>query len=314
MPEASITVSDAEEALGRLRGVVRRTPTLPSSSEGLFLKAECLQVTGSFKVRPAYNQIAMLSESVRAKGIVTSSSGNFAQAAAYAARLLGTSSKIVMMRSSNPLKVERTRTLGGTVVFCEDRFEARSQMVDRIISEEHRHPIHPYDDAAAIAANGTISLELLEQIPEVRHIVVPVSGGGLIAGIALVAKEVRPAVRVWGVQAEGSNATHLSFRQGTPRSIEKAETIADGLTVTRPGRITFPLIQRFVDDVVTVQEETILGAVRHFLEVERLVVEPSGAVPLAAALEGKVPVDNTVLVLSGGNVAPKTLKMLFEEN
>jgi len=311
MPNTPITVEDARNARGRLTGVIRATPTLPSYRSGLFLKAENLQVTGSFKVRPAYSQVSLLPDSLRSKGIVTSSSGNFAQATAYAAGKLGTSAKIVMMESSNPLKVDRTRQLGGAVIFCEDRFEARSQTVDEIVSKEGRHPIHPYDDAAAIAGNGTIALEVLEQCPEVQHIVVPISGGGLIAGIALVAKKINPGIHIWGVQAEGSNATYLSFKKGVRCSIEKPHTIADGLTVARPGQLTFPVIQKFVDGVETVQEDTIFAAVRHFIEVERLVVEPSGAVTLAAILEGKLPVDRTVLVLSGGNVAPSILKELF---
>ncbi len=296
----------SEQVLGardRLRSVIRMTPVLPSNfGTGLYLKPENLQLTGSFKIRAAYNQVASLTQEEKERGVVTSSSGNFAQAAAYAASQLGISAKVVMMRSSNPLKVERTRRWGGEVVFCEDRFEAREEKVTEIQASDDRTVIYPYDHEAAVAGNGTIGLELLQQLPEVENVVVPISGGGLISGIALVVKQHKPSVKVWGVQPKGSNATYLSFQAGQPQAIDRARTVADGLTVTRPGRLTFPLIQRYVHSVEAVEEESIMRAVGHFLQEDKLVVEPSGAVPLAAVMEGKVPVSNTLLVLSGGNM------------
>ncbi len=298
-----------EKAERTLHGIARHTPILHSSlADGLFFKAENLQLTGSFKVRPAYNQMAALSSQERRRGIVTSSSGNFAQGAAFAAGRLGASIKIVMMRSCNPLKVERTRKLGGEVVFCPDRFEARRETVARIARDEGRTVVHPYDHPLAVAGNGTIAREILGQFPEVEHIAVPISGGGLIGGIAWAAKLQKPSMKIWGVQPSGSNATFLSFRSGQRQAIERAETIADGLKVTQPGEITFPLIQRYVDEIVTVGEDTILKAVGDLLWEEHLVVEPSGAVTLAAVQEGKIPVEKTVCVLSGGNIAPEVLR------
>ncbi len=303
-----MTSEQVLEARDRLRSVIRVTPLLPSDfGTGLYLKPENLQVTGSFKIRAAYNQVASLIQQERDRGVVTSSSGNFAQAAAYAAFQLGISAKIVMMRSSSPLKVERTRRWGGEVVFCEDRFEARAEKVADIQASDGRTVIYPYDHEAAVAGNGTIGLELLQQLPEVENVVVPISGGGLISGIALVLKEHKPSVKVWGVQPRGSNATYLSFQAGQPMAIDRGRTVADGLTVTRPGDLTFPLIMRYVDAVEAVEEETIMRAVGHFLEEEKLVVEPSGAVPLAAIMEGKVPVRHTVLVLSGGNMTAEVI-------
>lgn len=303
-----LELEDIRAAAARLEGVILKTPLLPSSSRpGVLLKAENLQVAGSFKIRPAYNQLVQLSPEERRRGVVTSSSGNFAQATALAARLLGTSAKIVMMESANALKVARTRRWGGEVVFCEDRFEARFEMVEGIGREEGRAIVHPFDHPAAIAGTGTIALEVLEQWPAVEHVVVPVSGGGLIGGISLAAKSLKPSVKVWGVQAEGSNAAHLSFQQGRLCSIQRARTMADGLTATRPGEITFPLIQAHVEGIVTVKETTILQAVRELLWKERLLVEPSGAVTLAAVLEGQVPARETVLVLSGGVIHPEVL-------
>ncbi len=305
----------SEQVLGardRLRSVIRMTPVLPSNfGTGLYLKPENLQLTGSFKIRAAYNQVASLTQEEKERGVVTSSSGNFAQAAAYAASQLGISAKVVMMRSSNPLKVERTRRWGGEVVFCEDRFEAREEKVTEIQASDDRTVIYPYDHEAAVAGNGTIGLELLQQLPEVENVVVPISGGGLISGIALVVKQHKPSVKVWGVQPKGSNATYLSFQAGQPQAIDRARTVADGLTVTRPGRLTFPLIQRYVHSVEAVEEESIMRAVGHFLQEDKLVVEPSGAVPLAAVMEGKVPVSNTLLVLSGGNMTAEVIGLVL---
>jgi threonine dehydratase len=301
------------EARARLREVVIRTPLLPSQSRpGVFFKTENFQKTGSFKIRAAYNQIARLDEHERRRGIVTSSSGNFAQGAAIAAELLGVSAKIVMMECSSPTKIERTRALGGEVIFCENRFEAREEKVAEIKQTEGRATIHPYNHPDAIAGNASGGLEILEQFPEIKNLIVPVSGGGLISGLAVAMKTNKPSVQVWGVQSAGSNAAFLSFQEGRPVSIEKANTIADGLAVTRPGSITFPLIRQFVTDVVAVSEDSIRQAVRDFILGEKLVVEPSGAVTLAAILEDQVPADNTVCFLSGGNIDPILLSKILQ--
>jgi threonine dehydratase len=298
-----------------LKPYLRVTPVLPSSPDPrLFYKTENLQVTGSFKIRTAFSQLLRLSAGDARRGIVTASSGNFALATAYAANRLGLSSKIVMMKSSNPVKIARTKRYGGEVVFCEDRFEARAETVAEIVKAEGRTEIAPYDHPFAVLGSTTLAAEILEQNPEVENIVAPISGGGMMAGIAAAAKLLRPGIHVWGVQPKGSNATYLSFEARDYRSIDKARTVADGLIVTRPGKVTFPLILQYVDGVVTVCEAAILQAVCHLHEEERLVVEPSGAVPLAAVMEGKVPARNTVLVLSGGNIAPEVLRQALGGN
>ena len=297
------------EARRLLKPYLRLTPVLPSGLDShLFYKTENLQVTGSFKVRTAFSQLLRLPADEARRGIVTSSSGNFGLATAYAASRLGLSTKIVMMKSANPVKVARTKRYGGEIVFCEDRFEARADAVAEIVRTEGRTEIAPYDHPFAVLGSTTLAAEIVEQSPEVENIVVPVSGGGLIAGIAAAAKLQKPGIRVWGVQPKGSNATYLSFEARDYRSIDQARTVADGLMVTRPGKVTFPLILQFVEDVVTVCEAAILQAVCHLHEEERLVVEPSGAVTLAAVMEGKVTQKNTVLVLSGGNIAPDVLR------
>ncbi|MBI4445999.1 MAG: threonine/serine dehydratase [Acidobacteria bacterium] len=291
------------QARDRSRGVFRVTPLLPSSVHTeLWFKAENLQVTGSFKFRAAFNEISCLSAQEKERGVVTSSSGNFGLAVAYVAHMLGLSAKIVMMRSANPEKVRRTQKWGGEVVFCEDRFEARGERTAEIAAAEGRTIIFPYDHPEVVAGNATIALELIEQFPEVRNVVVPVSGGGLIGGIAVGAHAVNGSIKIWGVQPEGSSAACQSFHQKKIISIPQTSTIADGLKVTRPGSFTFPLIEEHVHDFVLVREGSIVDAVLFLLNEEKIVVEPSGAVPLAAALEGKVPFDKTVLILSGGNL------------
>ncbi len=277
-------------------------------SDGLFLKAENLQNTNSFKVRAAAGQILSLSQPQLDKGLVTSSSGNFGQAAAFIASLVGCDLQVVMTRNSNPLKVNLTRKWGAEIVFCDNHFGARQARVEKIESSLGATQIHPFNHPNAILGNASLGLEVLEQNTDTQHLVVPISGGGLISGAALGAKLLHPAIQVWGVQPQGSNATYLSFRAGRILSAEKTDTIADGLRANRPGDLTFSLIQEYVDSVVTVSEQSILEAVAHFFQTERLVVEPSGAVGMAAVLGGMIPVEDTVLVVSGGNIDPDLLE------
>ncbi len=306
-----VQLEEVRRAHRALRPLVRETPLLPSEfSDQVYFKAESLQRTGSFKIRTALNQLLHLGERERQRGVVASSSGNFAQGVALAAKSLGVDATIVMMRTANPLKVQRTREYGARVVFCEPRFEARQAEVDRLRDEEGLTEVHPFDHPNGIVGNATIGLEIARQLPEVRHLVAPISGGGLIAGVAAGLRLCKPEVRVWGVQPERSDATFRSFREGRPVTIQEPDTLADGLKVIRPGQLTFPLIRQHVHDVVTVSEDSILEAVRLLLWKERLVVEPSGAVPLAALLGGQVPAEQTVLVSSGGNIAPDVLRQV----
>ncbi len=303
-------LEDFEKVARALLPFVRRTPLLESQSvPELFFKCENLQLTGSFKIRPALSQLIQ-APAAKERGIVTSSSGNFAQGVAKAAILLGINATVVMMENSSQLKMERTRELGARVAICGNRFEARSEMVAEIAQREGRVVVYPYDHGDAITGNGSIALEILQEWHDASRIVVPISGGGLIAGIALAAKITRPEIQVIGVQATGSNATALSFQQNERVSIPQARTIADGLMVTIPGEKTFQVIQRMVDAVLTVSETSIRQATRLFLARERLVVEPSGAVPMAAILEEKVPAAGSALVLSGGNISPEFMASL----
>jgi threonine dehydratase len=309
MQEFQFTPADIEQARRELAPVLHTTPVLRSqSTEDLWFKPENLQVGGSFKIRPAYLQLCRLSREEREKGVVTSSSGNFALGVAYASKLLGISAKIVMMRSASVLKAGRTRELGAEVVYCEDRFEARAETVERIRREEGRTAIHPYNHPHAVLGNTSLGAEIADADSAIRNVVVPVSGGGLIAGILTALAQLRPEIEVWGVQSEGSDATYLSFQQKRPVRIGRACTIADGLMVTQPGSLTFPILLEHAAGVVTVSEQGILDATRELLHREHLVVEPSGAVTLAAVREGRVPAEGTLCVLSGGNISTEILE------
>jgi len=233
---------------------------------------------------------------------VTSSSGNFAQAVAYAAAQAGIRATIVMMRGTSPLKVARTKALGATVVECDPTFDARWETTARLQQELGATLLHPYDSPATIRGNGTLGLEILEQIDGDFECYVPVSGGGLVAGIALALKAMRPGCRVYGVQSEANPSAVRSFEAGKRVRLPEPKTIADALVAPIPGELAFEMHRIFVDGFLTVSEEEIRNAMRRLFEVEKLVVEPGGAVPYAAALKAKS-TRPLVVVASGSNVA-----------
>ncbi len=311
---STVTLDQVRAAAEAIKPFIYETPLLraPELSNlcggQVFLKAESLQVTGSFKPRAAMNQVLNL-PSREIKGVIASSSGNFAQALAWAGWQLNIPVTIVMERRSSPLKVARTRQYGAGVVFCEDNFPSRDQTVEALRKERGLVPLHPYNLPEAIAGNGSLGLEVLAQLAEVDVALVPVSGGGLISGTAVAIKESRPRVKVIGVQAETSNAAALSFQRGEIVTLEAPETIADGLRAS-PKEVTFAHIQKYVDDFLLVSDDAIRRAVLFLFENSRLVVEPSGAVGVAALLDEKLPVGgkNVVVVLSGGNVSLEALQ------
>ena len=270
----------------------------------VYIKLESRNPTGSFKVRPALNAVLADFAQAKAKGIVTSSSGNFAQAVAWAAREYGLSAQIVMMRSASAYKRQRTEELGAEVVLCDDSYASRWETTQRIERETGRLLLHPYDAVNTIAGDGTIGLELLEQLPGDFTILCPVSGGGLISGIASVVKTERPNCRVYGVQPEKNPSMQRSLQAGEPTEIVPGPSLADALTVAKPGALTFRLIKATVEGVLLVSEESIARAVNYLWGVEKLVGEPGGSVGVAASLEGQATGDGSlVLVLSGGNLS-----------
>ncbi len=316
---APTVVDQARQARERLAPYLRPTPlvlseALSSRTPGrAWLKLETQQPTNSFKVRPALNAMLRHLDEARRRGVVTSSSGNYAQAVAYAARALNVDAQIVMMRKSSPFKVERTRQLGGEVVFCENTFQDRWKTVFRIQDETGLLLLHPFDSEETIAGDGTIGLELVEQIESDFCAVVPVSGGGLIAGIAGVIKTLRPGCRVIGVQPTANPSMALSVGEGKRVTVTPGPTLADALTVATPGERTFEIVRRCVHQVVLVEEAEIIAGVRTLAEEQKLVVEPGGAVGAAALLSGKIDSGNldVVLILSGGNILPSKLAELL---
>ena len=283
------TVADVWDARRALQGVVRRTPVLQddlldeAAGAAVHLKAEHLQRTGSFKVRGAYNKVRTLSPEARQRGILTISAGNAALGAAYAARAHGIACTVVMPARPVQAKLDAVRALGAEVVLHGASTTEMFARADELIAEHGFTLVHPFEQPEVIAGQGTVGLEILEDVPDLDTIYVPASGGGLIAGIALVVKSLAPHVRVIGVQPEGAPAIRMSLDAGALTESPPVDTLADGLIARRCGALNFALIQRYVDDVVLVSDDDILDAMRLIWRSLRMAVEPSGAAALAGA-------------------------------
>ena len=313
---ASLALDDVRAAAERLRGRVRRTPVLVSDSLNeasgytIHLKCENLQRAGSFKIRGALNKLLTLSDAERARGVVAFSSGNHAQGVALAARTVGTSAVICMPTDAPRLKLDATRGYGAEVVLYDRQKDDREAIARRIATESGRVLVPPFDDYAIMAGQGTAALELFDDVPALDALLTPVGGGGLMAGCSTVARAISPATVVIGVEADSANDTYLSFRKGERVSIPPPPTIADGIRLTTPGALTFPILKANLTDVALVSDDEILDAVRRLATEVHLVVEPTGAVPLAAALSGRLGLPkgaNVGVVLSGGNIDPALL-------
>ena len=313
------TLHEIKGARNALPSVVRRTPILPLAPEScdighekLFLKAECLQVTGAYKVRAAFNVIRCLSEVERKRGIVLASSGNFAQAFAFAGAQLGVSVVVVMLDQTSSNKVLATQELGAEVVFCGRDALNRQPTVEAIAGDRGITSIDTWEYPPVIAGHGSIGLEIIEDAPEVEQILVPVSSGGVAAGIATAVKLSSPHIRIIGVQPEGANAYFLSRKAGKPVTLNHWDTIADGLSARFPGAYPFHHLQEYLDDVVLVSEKDIAASFRSLLYRGKLLVEPAGAVAAAAFFSGKVGQDRTtVAAVTGGNVTAETVQTLL---
>jgi threonine dehydratase len=314
-----VRIEEVRAAADRLAGVAQQTPLEPSRAVSklvgvdTLLKCEHLQRTGSFKIRGAYNRIAQLSEAERAQGVVCASAGNHAQGVALSATLLGVRSKVFMPASAPIPKVEATRSYGAEVVLEGDTFDDAFAASQTWAAAHDATFVHPFDHRDVIAGQGTIGLELLEAVPDLGSVVVPIGGGGLISGIATVVKTLRPEVRVIGVQASGAAAFPASLAAGHPVAVDEANTIADGIAVKNPGELTLAHVQAHVDEVATVTDEAIARAVLLLVERAKQVVEPSGAAGLAALMEHVVPPPGPVaVVLCGGNVDPLLLLRIIQ--
>jgi threonine dehydratase len=309
-----ISAAEIEVAARRIAPSVRRTPLLPTSltvEPQLFVKAESLQLSGSFKLRGATNAVALLSADERARGVITHSSGNHGQALARAAQAAGVRATVVMPHQSPSVKQQATQAYGAAVVLVD--IADRASAVDRIRGETGAVFVPSFEDRAVIAGQGTIGLEIVADLPEVATVVVPVSGGGLISGVAAAVRSRCPAVRVIGVEPDLAGDAAEGFARGVRTvwpSSRTARTIADGLRVPAVGELNWLHIRALVDDIVTVSEQAILAAMRRIVLDERLVCEPSGAVAVAGCLEHPrqlLASGPAVAVVSGGNVEPALL-------
>jgi threo-3-hydroxy-L-aspartate ammonia-lyase len=268
----------------------------------VFVKAECFQRGGAFKFRGAYNKVASLTEDERARGVLAYSSGNHAQAVAIAARLLGTTATIVMPEDAPDAKLEATRGYGAEIVLYDRVAQNREEIGARLAQERGLALVRPYDDPLVMAGQGTVALELLVEVPELDLLVTPVGGGGLIAGCATVAKTLQPSIRVAGVEPATGNDTAQSLAAGKRVNVGVPRTIADGLQAAEPGELTFDVNRELVDEIVTVSDAEIVEAMAFLFDRMKVVVEPSGAVGIAALLNGRLRGNAVGVVISGGNV------------
>jgi threonine dehydratase len=323
MPEAAaqdaVALSEVVDARERLAGTIHRTPLLASTTaadwveaatgvrvgdERVYLKAEHLQKTGSFKARGMTNRISTLSPEARARGVITLSAGNAGQAYAWAGRSAGVTVTVVMPAAAVRSKVDACLGYGARVVLHGAHVGETFAETERIRDAEGLTLVHPFDDAAVIAGNGTAGLEIVDDLPEVDVVVVGVGGGGLISGVATAVTGLRPGVRVYGVEPERSNAVSLALAAGDIVRIQP-ESVADGLGAPFTGRLPLAVIRRTVDDIVLIDDATILAGLRFALERLKQVLEPAGAAALAALLAGRIPIrpgDRVAVLLSGGNV------------
>jgi threonine dehydratase len=306
---AAVSVKDVREAASRLKPYVHRTPLLSnhSLSEAIGaevrLKCENLQRAGSFKIRGAMNALLQLSEKERQNGVVAFSSGNHAQGVALAARLLGVKATIVMPENSVAMKVEATKAYGAEVVTAGVTSATRDTVAREIAAKSGAAVIPPFDDWRIIAGAGTVGLEIVEEWPEVEVIVTPLGGGGLLSGIAIAATSLNAAIDVYGVEPRAGNDGEQSFRSGKIVSIEPPKTIADGARTLAIGERNFAVIRARVRDVVSVDDDVLLDAVKLSMYRTKLVIEPTGALGIAALLTGAVkPKGKTAIVVSGGNL------------
>jgi threonine dehydratase len=319
--ETMLTLKDIEAAQGKIRDAIDLTPCKYSgflsrlTGAQIFLKLENLQNTGSFKIRGALNKLSALTLEERQRGVIAASAGNHAQGVARAAKQLGIHAIILMPEATPITKVEATKFAGAEVLLQGETFDDAMSVARSLASERGLTMIHPFDDPAVIAGQGTIGLEMLQQLPELGAVVVPIGGGGLISGIAVALKSERPSLRVIGVEADQAASAVLSRQAGRVMELGAIKTIADGIAVKRIGELTFALMERYVDDLVTVSDEDIAAAILIYMERIRVVVEGAGAASLAALVSHKVQLDGvcTGVVVSGGNIDVQMVAKIIEK-
>ncbi|MEQ8523262.1 pyridoxal-phosphate dependent enzyme [Gracilimonas sp.] len=303
------TLSDIREAQQRISEYAHRTPVLNSKQVNqkmgaqIFFKCENFQKVGAFKFRGASNAIFSLTDEEAAKGVATHSSGNHAQALALAAKLRGIPAYVVMPENAPKVKVKAVQNYGAEITFCESTLQARESTLEKVVEKTGATFIHPYNDARIIAGQGTAALELLEDHPDLDMIMAPVGGGGLLSGTALAAKSIKPDIKIIGAEPANADDAYRSFQKGELIPVSNPDTIADGLR-TSLGELPFSLIREYVDDIVTVPEESIIEAMRYVWERLNMIIEASCAVPVAAVFDEKVEVKGkkVAIIITGGNV------------
>jgi threonine dehydratase len=316
----SISLADVQAARERLRGSIYYSPCAHSqvlsaqTGQQIYLKLENLQMTGSFKERGALNRITTLSPEQAKRGVVAASAGNHAQGVAYHATKRGIRALIVMPLATPLVKVTATRGFGAEVVLHGANYDEACDEALRICTAEEMTFIHPFDDPLVMAGQGTIGLELLEQVPELQAVAVPIGGGGLIGGSACAIKESRPEIRVIGVQTSRLPSMAAAIEQHGPVTLESATTIADGIAVRRAGDVTFPVVEKYVDEIVTVDEDEVASAILVLLEREKTLAEGAGATALAALIQKKTTLtdERTAVIVSAGNIDVTLLSRIIE--
>ncbi len=314
------TLQDIQHARKRLQGIIQETPVDYSSTfsslsnNEIYLKLENLQKTGSFKLRGAFNKLANLTNEERVRGVIAASAGNHAQGVAYAARYHDAPCTIVMPESASLAKISATQGYGARVVLHGSNYDEAYAYALQLKAEQQLTYVHAFDDADIIAGQGTIGLEILEQLPHVKAIVVPMGGGGLATGLAIAVKSTHPNVKIFGVEAMAAACFRHSFDVGHLEGVAPTHTIADGIAVGQPGQLTYDLAQQYIDDVITVEEEEISRSMVMLMERSKLVVEGSGAAAVAAVIYNKIPenLGQVVVILSGGNVDVTVLSRIIE--
>jgi len=316
-----VTLKQIQQAKANLTGTIIPTPLQDSSTfsrlsgNEIYLKTENLQKTGSFKIRGAYNKIANLTKEEQSKGVVAFSAGNHGAGTAYAAQKLGIRATVVMPENPVPSKKNAIESYGARAIEYGTTSIAMYEKAFQLHKEEGLTMVHPFDDLHIIAGQGTIGLEILEDLPELDAVIVPVSGGGLISGVAAALKELKPTINVFGLNTEGATAMYTSLQHGYPVEVEKVNTIADGLMAKKPGEFTYAHTQRYVDDLVLVKESEIAECVAQLAERAKLVVEPSGAAAMAAMINGHLPLKNkkVAVMVSGGNISFELYQSLIKQ-
>ena len=318
----AVQLSDIQDARRLLDGIINKTPVVVDSrlaketGANVFLKAESMQKSGSFKIRGAYNTISRLSDEEKSRGVIAASAGNHAQGVAYAAQLLGVRSTIVLPVHAPLTKVMATKDLGAHVVMHGSTFDEAVAYSKELQQERGFTYVHAFDNPNVVAGQGTIGLEIVEALPEISTIIVPIGGGGLISGIAIAAKTFKPSVRIIGVQSENVSWVKPSLEAGRPIIPEPRPTIADGIAVKTPGELTLPLIQSYVDEIVEVSDEEVAHGIYHCVSHSHLVVEGAGAAGVAALIAGKfsvTPGETICAVLCGGNIDANLLARVLEQ-